>query len=159
MKDLHSEARLLLTRRLVERISDTEESWLLKHLAECTSCVAAAAETDNAIRRLRGIHVDLPEGLAGRTQLRVRLRAEELQEQRSTNKLLWVFGVVSWALGVASAPLVWRGFAWAGEYLGLPKPIWVAGAVLWWTVPILLAAGTVLLEKTAAREWNAGGRG
>jgi hypothetical protein len=96
--------------------------------------------------------VDLPEGLASRTQFRVRLRAEELQESGSVNKFLWAFGLVSWALGVASAPLVWRGFAWAGEHLGLPKPVWVTGAVLWWAVPMLLAAGTLLLERTAARE-------
>jgi len=55
--------------------------------------------------------------------------------------------LLSWIFGIASAPLVWRGFAWLGGEFGLPKFVWVAGVAMWWIVPALVATGVVLLEQ------------
>ena len=77
----------------------------------------------------------------------VRLRADELHERGAGRKLLWAVSGVSWVLGVASAPWVWRGFAWVGEHAGVPKPVWVIGFVLWWAIPALLATGAVLANR------------
>jgi hypothetical protein len=91
--------------------------------------------------------VDVPRGLASRTQMRVRLRADELQERSAGEKFVWAISAVSWALGVASAPWVWRAFAWVGEHSGVPKPLWEASVVLWWAVPAMFATGAVLAAR------------
>jgi len=152
--DLHVHAQKLIAQDRVEGISREEHSWLASHLAECADCSAIASETANAIASLRAIPVDLPRNLASRTQLRVRLRAEELRERGPARQILWVLAFMSWALGVSTAPFVWRFFAWAGGELGLPKMVSQAGAVLWWTLPVLVAVGLILIERRGRAEFS-----
>jgi predicted anti-sigma-YlaC factor YlaD len=152
--DVHQEARELLARRRVEGLSSSEESRLNAHLAECEACAAADAQTANALGVLRTIPIELPRGLAARTQLRVRMRAEEMREQAPTRKLLWLISAISWALGVATAPWVWRGFEWMGHQTGVPKPLWEFGFVLWWAVPAALGVCAVLWEPKGGRAAN-----
>jgi len=52
-----------------------------------------------------------------------------------------------WLLGVFSAPLVWKGFSWLGNNLGVPKVALELGFVLWWTVPALVAVAAVLHQR------------
>jgi anti-sigma factor RsiW len=146
-ENVHARAEQLIARERIEGIGDSDRAWLAAHLAECERCNAVAAEMKQALAALRSVPIEVPLGLVSRTQMRVHLRADELREREPGNKILWALTVVSWALGVASAPLVWRGFAWFGSWAGLPKPVWEMGVVLWWTVPALLAAGAVLIEK------------
>jgi hypothetical protein len=105
---------------------------------------------------LRTINIDVPRNLAGRTQLRVRMRSR-LRERSPANRLIWAVAIMSWTFGLATAPFVWRGFAWLGSELHLPKLVWIAGVALWWIVPALVAAGVVLLEQRSrgalANEW------
>ena len=95
------------------------------------------------------MNIELPKNLVARTQLRVRLRTQELPARNPGRALLWALAGFSWLVGVASAPLVWRGFEWAGGQLGLPKIIWQFGVLLWWLVPGLVATGAILLQKWA----------
>jgi hypothetical protein len=99
------------------------------------------------------MQITVPRNLAGRTQLRVRLRAEELREHSPASRLVWAVAAMSWILGLATAPLVWRGFAWLGEHTGAPKLALQLGFVLWWGLPALIAAGIVLWQ----REWRTRG--
>jgi hypothetical protein len=145
----HERAERLIAQERVEGIAAAEREWLAKHLDECTRCANQANGVERALASLRGAGVELPRGLAGRTQMRVRMRAEELREHAPGRRLLWAITAMSWALGVATAPWVWRGFAWVGEHTGMPKPIWEMGFVLWWAVPALIAAVAVLLERKA----------
>jgi anti-sigma factor RsiW len=146
-QDLHTRAEHLLAKERVEGLSDADRSWLSAHLSQCDRCFASAAELDQSLLGMRRVSVEVPSGLARRTQMRVRLRAEELREREPASKILWALTIVSWALGVASAPFVWRGFAWLGAWAGLPKPLWETGVVLWWLVPALVAVGAVLLDR------------
>jgi hypothetical protein len=147
-EDAHARARRLIDEERVEgAISNADGAWLANHLRDCNACNRVAERTDQALASLRSASIDLPRNLAGRTQLRVRLRADELQERNASHKLLWVVSGVSWALGVASAPWVWRGFAWVGQHSGLPKPVWEIGFVLWWAIPALFATGAVLAGR------------
>ncbi|MGH9687940.1 MAG: hypothetical protein ACRD5K_12705 [Candidatus Acidiferrales bacterium] len=147
-EDLHARARRLIGKERVEgALPNTEGAWLADHLRGCDACARDAQQTDRALASLRSISIDLPSNLASRTQLRVRLRADELQERSAGHKLLWAVSGVSWAVGVATAPWVWRGFAWAGEHAGLPKPLWEIGFVLWWGIPALVATGAVLAGR------------
>jgi hypothetical protein len=152
-EDMHARARRLIDQERVEGIlADADRMWLAEHLRGCDACVRAAGETERALAALRGTRIEMPRGLARRAQMNVRLRADELHEHGAGRKLLWAVSGVSWALGVASAPWVWRGFAWVGEHADIPKPLWVLGFVLWWAVPALLAAGAVLASRK--KEWD-----
>ncbi|MBS1842136.1 MAG: hypothetical protein JSS69_06025 [Acidobacteria bacterium] len=146
---LHERAQQLMAKRRIESVSDEEQVWLAAHLAECEACTALDAQTQSALSAFRAMNIELPRNLAERTQLRVRLRAEELPARNPGRFFLWAIAGVSWLLGLASAPLVWRGFEWAGGQLGLPRIVWQAGVVLWWLVPGIVATGTILLQKWA----------
>jgi len=146
-EDLHQRAEQLLAKERVEGLSDADRSWLAAHLSQCDRCSASAAQLDQGLAGLRHVPIEVPPGLARRAQMRVRLRAEELREREPASKILWALTIVSWALGVASAPFIWRGFAWLGAWAGLPKPLWEAGVVLWWLIPALVAVGAVLLDR------------
>jgi hypothetical protein len=152
-EDMHGRARRLIDQERVEGIlADADRMWLAEHLRGCDACVRAAGETERALAALRSTRIELPRGLARRAQMSVRLRADELHERGAGRKLLWAVSGVSWVLGVASAPWVWRGFAWVGQHAGVPKLVWELGFVLWWAVPALLAAGAVLASRK--REWD-----
>jgi hypothetical protein len=146
-QELHARAEHLIAQEGVEEISAAEREWLAKHLDECARCAASASATQQALALLRASSVDLPRGLASRTQMRVRMRAEELRERAPGRKLLWAITAMSWGLGVATAPWVWRGFEWLGLHTGVPKPLWEMGFVLWWGIPAMIAAAAVILEK------------
>lgn len=145
--DLHNQAKGLIARRRVEGLSVADERWLESHLAECPSCAAENQRTNDALSALRTMHLEVPRNLASRTQLRVRMRAEELREHGPANRLIWGVAVVSWIFGLTTAPFVWRGFEWLGGELHLPKLVWAAGVVLWWIVPALVATAVVLLDR------------
>ena len=142
--DPHAKASQLMAQELVEGISAGDRQWLDDHLASCPACGETARVTDDAVRSLRGHMVPLPPALASRTQLRVYLRT---QEHRRGGWLLWAACGISWAVGIASSPYVWRGFEWLGNQVGLPPLLWKLGFGLWWAVPSLLAAGALWLDK------------
>ena len=145
--DLHQRANNLLTRRRVEPLSREDEQWLSAHLSECAACGAEELRLAEALSTFRAMHIDLPRNLASRTQLRVRLRAEELRERSSGTLWMWSVAAVSWALGVATAPWVWHGFEWVGQVLHLPRLVWISGVVLWWALPALVATGVILWQR------------
>lgn len=151
--DPHMRAKELLSGRRIEPLANQDEQWVVAHLAECATCSAEDARISEAIAALRGMPIDVPRSLASRTQLRIRLRAEELREHGPANRLVWAVAVMSWIFGLATAPFVWRGFEWLGGELHLPKLVWATGVVLWWAVPALVATGIVLFghkSRTAA---------
>ena len=151
--DPHARAKERIHRKLVEGLSQEEERLLAAHLAECEPCGREEAALGAALSALRSLHIDLPRNLAGRTQMRIRMRAEELREQGPASRLIWAVAAVSWIFGLATAPWVWRAFAWLGDQTGAPKLLLQFGFVLWWAMPALLAAAVVLWE----REWHTRG--
>jgi len=146
-ENLHARAEKLIAQDRIEGIAQWERDWLAAHLRECAACAQIAQQTDDALRTLRGLPVPLPRGLAARTQFRVQLRAQEMREREPKRRLLWIMCAMSWALGIATAPYVWRAFEWVGEHLGVPRLVWEMGFGLWWTIPALVAAAVVLLEN------------
>jgi hypothetical protein len=145
-ENLHQRAQQLIAQERVEGLSSSDSAWLAAHLQECATCADFAQEISAALRFLRTIPVELPAGLAERTQFRVGLRAQQLRQREPHRRALWIAAGLSWATGVASAPLVWRAFAWLGDHAGVPKLVWEAGFALWWAVPALIAAVVLLAE-------------
>ncbi len=146
-ESVHSRAQQLFARLLVEGLATADRDWLEQHLRECAACSAEAASTRDVLSALRSVPLNMPSDLAARTQMRVRLRAQQAAQNSNGGVLLWVITAMSWLLGVVSAPFVWRLFAWAGAYLNLPKPVQEVAFVLWWTVPPLIAVGAVLYQR------------
>jgi len=146
-ENLHIRAQSLLAASLVEGISAADQTWLTAHLHECSECAREAASTGDLLQALRTVPIVMPRDLAVRTQLRVRLRAQETAQTSDRGMLLWVITGFSWILGVISAPLVWRGFAWLGSQFGVPKLALELGFILWWTIPALVAVGVVLHHR------------
>ena len=153
-ENLHERAHQLLAESVVEGLRPADETWLREHLAACPLCAQEAAATQNVLHALRAVPVSVPRDLAARTQLRVRLRAQQSSPAATGSFWLWAVTAASWLLGVFSAPLVWRGFAWLGANFGVPKLALEFGFVLWWTVPPLLAAGIILHQKALTAEWS-----
>lgn len=147
---IHERAQQLFSQSLIEGISSTDQIWLETHLRECPTCARQSAVTQDLLRALRSVPIATPGDLATRTQLRVRLRAQEFAAASRGGTLLWIVTAASWLLGVLSAPLVWRVFAWLGTYFNLPKPVLELGFVLWWAVPALIALAAVLHQRGAA---------
>ena len=146
--DLHEQARELFAKALVEGLGKDEQSLLNAHLQECAACAGEFASTQEILRGLRTVHIATPRDLAARTQMRVRLRSAEAAQTSRGGLLIWLVTIFSWVLGVVSAPLVWRGFAWAGEHFGLPKTALEMAFVLWWAIPALFAVGAVLYQRS-----------
>ena len=143
----HVRAQRLLAESAVEGLGKTEETWLREHLGGCADCAREAATAREFLHALRSARVSVPRDLATRTQLRVRLRAQEVSKAANGSLWLWVVTAASWLLGVFSAPLVWKIFSWMGSSLGVPKLALEMGFLLWWTVPALIAVGVVLHQR------------
>jgi hypothetical protein len=154
-QESHARAKQLVAQERVEGISQAERDWLTAHLQDCTRCAELARQTDESLRGLRTAAIPLPSGLASRTQFRVRLRAQELRECEPRHQLLWITCSVSWALGVTTAPYVWRIFEWVGRHTGAPKILLQLSFGLWWAIPALIAGAVMLVEN--ARQANATG--
>jgi hypothetical protein len=146
-ENLHTRANQLFAQSLVEGLVAGDQAWLEQHLRECPACSAEAASTRDVLSAWRTMPLNMPSDLAARTQIRIRLRAQEAAQNSNGGVLLWIITAASWLLGVVSAPFVWRVFAWVGAYLNLPKPVQELAFVLWWTVPPLVAVGVVLYQR------------
>ena len=144
----HVRAQQLFAQSVIEGLASADQEWLARHLRACDSCSRETASTRELLSALRAVPVAVPRDLAARTQMRVRLRAQQVAQASESNFLLWVVTVASWLLGVFSAPLVWRGFTWVGVQLNLPKPVLELGFVLWWAIPALIAVAVVIHQRT-----------
>jgi predicted anti-sigma-YlaC factor YlaD len=131
----HERASRLIDAWHVEGIQAQEREWLDAHLAECAECRARALTNERALQLLRSVTVRADPALVSVTQARVRLRARELRENQVRMRALWISCALSWVLGVASAPLVWRTFQWVGLHAALPNLVWKTAFALWWLLP------------------------
>lgn len=143
--EMHALAEQLIAKERVEGLAPSEREWLAGHLHECANCAEHARLTADALRSLRTAVIALPDGLASRTQFRVRLRAQELREREPRRVALWLACALSWAFGIVSTPYVWHIFEWIGRETGAPKLLLQLGFGLWWLVPASLAAVILLL--------------
>jgi hypothetical protein len=146
-ENVHQRALQLIAQARVEGMPEADSAWLRTHLENCDFCAEHARQTDQALRALRTASISLPDGLASRTQFRVRLRAQQLLEREPQRRALWLACGLSWVFGIVSAPYVWRLFAWFGERTGVPKLVWELGFGLWWTIPAVFFLVVVLMEK------------
>jgi hypothetical protein len=150
MRNPHDEARELIAIAGTEGLSEARQDWLAAHVAQCAACRDYAEAAGRVIRGLRSLPVAADARLVRATQMRVRFHASRLREARER---MWLIGIACVGVGFSaalSAPLLWRLFAWLGEWAGISSPIWQAGFIFFWVAPalvvslLLLAGGTHL---------------
>ncbi len=150
---VHERAVRLLAAERVEGLAADDRTWLDEHLEHCPDCAAHGRALEEALGALRAVSVPVRPALVATTQLRVRLRARELREQRARMRALWVACALSWLLGAVTAPLLWRAFAWIGSSLALPNIVWEVSFALWWVTPAAVVAGVLAWWRSrVARE-------
>lgn len=155
-ENIHEKVQRLLAELLVEGIPASTQAWLEEHLRTCEECAREAETLRGLLRALCSVPVAVPLGMVERTQLRVRLRSQENAAGSQSGSVLWLLTGMSWLLGILSAPLIWRVFAWVGSELRVPKIALELGFVLWWAVPALFAIGIVLHQRAAGSQRRIG---
>jgi hypothetical protein len=146
--NLHARAQELFAKSLVEGIAPADRTILDQHLRDCPDCARDIIATQELLGALRNVPIAMPRDLAARTQLRVRRREQESAQVSHSGILLWVITGMSWLLGLFSAPLVWRAFAWVGGHYSIPKIALEMSFVFWWVLPALFAVGAILHQRS-----------
>jgi predicted anti-sigma-YlaC factor YlaD len=147
-QNVHDEARELIALAGAEELSEAEQSWLRAHLEECTACRDYAEAAGKVVRALRSVPVAADSRLVRATQMRVRFHASRLRE---TRERMWLVGIACLGVGLSTAltaPLLWRLFAWMGEWAGISSPVWQAGFVFFWIAPALVVSVLLLARGT-----------
>jgi len=157
-QDDHEQARRLMDMERVEGLAAAERRWLQEHLADCEACAGWETSTEAALRLFKSAPVAVPLGLAESAKLRVRERVAELEQQRARTVALIVGCGLSWLMGVASAPLVWKACAWIGSLFDLPRIVWVLGFACWWLVPAATVGLLIAWAGSRPERENLGSR-
>jgi predicted anti-sigma-YlaC factor YlaD len=157
-RNAHDEARELIA--LGGGLSDAQQAGLRAHLDECEACRHYAEAANGVVRTLRSQPLAADSRMVRATQLQVRFHASRLRETRDR---LWVVGMASLGVGLSATltvPLLWRLFAWMGEWAGVSTLVWQAGFMFFFIVPalvvgvLLLARGTYLTNNgERSRQW------
>jgi anti-sigma factor RsiW len=112
----HERAQKLLAAARVEGLTAAERAWLDSHLEACGDCSVYAESLERAIAALRTFQAPVDSALMEATRRRLHLRARELHEQEVRMRALWMACGLSWVLGVLTAPLLWWGLEWIGQW-------------------------------------------
>ncbi|HWY20156.1 MAG TPA: hypothetical protein VNX26_02990 [Candidatus Acidoferrum sp.] len=95
---------------------------------------------------MRSLPLAADSRLVRATQMRVRFHASRLRE---TRERLWLVGMACLGVGLSATltvPLLWRLFAWIGEWAGVSTMVWQAGFMFFFITPALVV-GVLLLAR------------
>jgi predicted anti-sigma-YlaC factor YlaD len=151
-RNAHDEARELIA--LGEGLSDSQQAWLRAHLEECEACRHYAEAANGVVRTLRSLPLAADSRLVRATQMRVRFHASRLRE---TRERMWLVGMACLGVGLSATltvPLLWRLFAWMGEWAGVPTLVWQAGFAFFWIAPALVVGVLLLARGTHLADHN-----
>jgi len=148
--DIHERVLQLIDKMEVEGLTQAEREGLEAHLESCAPCRERARFTERALSALRSATPRFDPALVRATQMRARIRAREIVENTARMRALWISCALSWVLGVVSAPLLWRAFAWIGSRWAISRGVWVTGFALSWVAPAVVTAA-IIIWKQAGR--------
>jgi len=133
---------------LGEALSDAQQAWLRAHLDECEACRHYAEAANAVVRGLRSLPLAADSRLVRATQMRVRFHASRLRE---TRERLWLVGMACLGVGLSATltiPVLWRLFAWMGEWAGVSTVVWQAGFMLFFIAPALAVSALLVARGT-----------
>jgi len=143
-RNIHHEARELISLAGAKDVSDEQPRWLYAHLEECASCRGYAEAAGRVVAALRSIPLAADSRLVRATQARVRFHASRLRE---TRERMWLVAMACLGVGLSATltlPLLWRLFAWMGERAGVSTWVWQAGFMFFWIAPALVVSALLL---------------
>jgi predicted anti-sigma-YlaC factor YlaD len=147
-RDTHDEARELITLAGARDLSDAQQSWLHAHLEECAGCRDYAEAAGRVVAALRSVPLAADSRLVRATQMRVRFHASRLRE---TRERLWLVGMACLGVGLSATltvPILWRLFAWMGEWAGVSSWVSQACFAFFWIAPALVVSAVLLARGT-----------
>jgi predicted anti-sigma-YlaC factor YlaD len=145
-REIHDKARKLIA--LGESLSDAQQAWLRAHLEDCEACRHYADAADGVVRSLRSMPLAADARLVRATQMRVRFHARRLRE---TRERMWLVAMACLGVGLSATltiPLLWRLFAWMGEWAGVSTLVWQAGFVFFFFAPALMVSVLLVVRGT-----------
>jgi predicted anti-sigma-YlaC factor YlaD len=145
-RNAHDEARELIA--LGEALPDAQQAWLRAHLDECEACRHYAEAANAVVRGLRSLPLAADSRLVRATQMRVRFHASRLRE---TRERLWLVGMACLGVGLSATltvPVLWRLFAWMGEWAGVSTLVWQAGFMFFFIAPALAVSALLVARGT-----------
>jgi predicted anti-sigma-YlaC factor YlaD len=154
-RDQHKQARELISLG-PQGLADAQQTWLRTHLDGCASCRDYAQAAELLIRSLRSVSVGADLALVQKTQMRVRLHAQQLRQSQERQWLVWMSCILVGLSAAITTPLLWRGFEWLGEWAQVSSPVWQVGFMVFWISPaltaslIFLARGVHLTDSNTA---------
>ena len=145
-RNVHDEARELIA--LGEGLSDAQQTWLWTHINGCEACRHYAEAANGVVRTLRSLPLAADSRLVRATQMRVRFHASRLRE---TRERMWLVGMACLGVGLSATltvPLLWRLFAWMGEWAGVSNLVWQTGFMFFFIAPALVVSVLLLARGT-----------
>jgi len=143
-RNAHDEARELIA--LGNGVTEAQQVSLRRHLDECEACSRYDEAAREVVRGLRAVPLAADARLVRATQMRVRFHASRLRE---TRERFWLVGMACLGVGLSATltvPVLWRLFAWMGEWAGVSSWMWQTGFAVFWITPALVV-GTLLLTR------------
>jgi predicted anti-sigma-YlaC factor YlaD len=157
-RDPHQEARELIAMG-PQGIADAQQTLLQTHLDACASCRDYAQAAEQLVRSLRSVSIAADVGLVQKTQMRVRLHAQRLQQSQERQWLICMACIVVGLSAAITTPLLWRGFEWLGEWAQVSSPVWQVGFMVFWISPALAASLIFLARGIHLTDTNRTSRG
>ena len=145
-RNAHDEALELIA--LGEGLLDAQRAWLRAHLNECEACRHYAEGANEVVRTLRSLPFAADSRLVRATQMRVRFHASRLRE---TRERMWLVGMACLGVGLSATltvPVLWRLFAWMGEWAGVSTLVWQAGFIFFFIAPALAVSALLVARGT-----------
>jgi predicted anti-sigma-YlaC factor YlaD len=145
-RNVHEEAQELIA--VGEALSEAQRTWLRTHLEECESCRQYTDAAGEVVRRLRSLPLAADSRLVRATQMRVRFHAARLHEARQR---MWLVGMACLAVGLSAtvtAPLLWRLFAWMGDWAGVSTVVREAAFMFFFLAPAMVVSVLLLARGT-----------
>lgn len=142
----HEQAREWIV--LADGLTDIQRDFLQAHLAGCADCREFAEGVAKVVGGLRSVPIAADSRLVRATQMRVRFHAGRLREMRQRS---WLVGMTCLGVGLSAtltAPVLWRIFAWMGEWAGVSTIVWQMGFVSFFVVPALVVSVLLLVKGT-----------
>lgn len=148
---IHERARQLVLDQNIDDLTPDDARWLQEHLGACETCARYADVTEAAISTLRLTSETPSPTLVRLTKRSVRMATGHIGDAESRRRMLIVSCSLAGAWGLLLQPYIWRLFAWAGDYVGLPDPAWQAVFVMMWLLPGIVA--TLVLTHVELPGW------
>lgn len=157
-RDAHQIARELAASGS-KTLAQSEQAWLNAHLMECEACRAYSAQAERVVGALRAVPMAASRTLVSNTQLRVRLRARQLQRRRERLWLVSTSCVLVGLIAALTTPVLWTLFARLGSWANLPNRVWQLGFVMFWIAPTIATSFLFLAYGTHLADHNGNTQG